>query len=100
MNSINKVLIIKYSKCKSFYIILFLIVGRRKVLMSRKRKKILFALVLLLIMFLSIFLLYTQTKSHDLEIESKYMPSETKLQTGMFKQFSILSLFNKPQIRH
>ena len=79
----NIVFIIKCSKFKNFYIILFLTVGRRKVVMNRKIKKFLFALVFLLTMFLSIFLLYTQTKSRDLEIESKYMPSESKLQTGM-----------------
>jgi len=56
-------------------------VGRRKVLMNRKEKKLLFGLVFLLIMTFSIFLLHTQTESHDLEIESKYMPSESKLHT-------------------
>lgn len=68
--------------------------------MNRKDKKLIFGLVILLIMTLSIFFLHTQTESHDLEIESKYMPSESKLQTGMLKQFALLSFFNKPQIRH
>ena len=94
----NKVFKIKCSMYKIFFILLLFIVGRRKVLMNRKEKKLLFGLVFLLIMTFSIFLLHTQTESHDLEIESKYMPSESKLHTGMLKQFSILSFLNKPQI--
>ena len=70
-----------------FFYTKLITVGRRKGLMNRKDKRMIVGLLCLFIMTFCIIYLHTQSGNHDLEIESKYMPSESKLQAGMLRQF-------------